>query len=315
MKRIKFSIIIPHKNIPALLQRCLDSIPIRDDIQIIIVDDKSSPEIVDFNNFPGKDRFNTEIIFDKSEKGAGRARNVGLKHAKGEWILFADCDDFFHKEVLNDIMEIPKPNDCYAVYWGTEELYSDGSNLLLLTDSNTSLRRIPSRIMVLGSFAPWKKMVRRKILIEKKVYFDEIPASNDVMFQMRLMGVLQEKNIYWFPKVVYTWEKRDNSITTSVSLDKAISRFVTSLRANRFSLQHGWGMVDATFIYMKKLKDLSKWRFYFAFYQEWWFIGLSKAIEDYRTICSLDSERTLIHTNPFMIYGTVKEKMKKLLNG
>ena len=59
MMRFKYSIIIPHKNIPVLLQRCLDSIPIRDDIQIVIVDDNSSSEIVDFDNFPGMQRNNT----------------------------------------------------------------------------------------------------------------------------------------------------------------------------------------------------------------------------------------------------------------
>ena len=38
---INYSIIIPHKNIPNLLQRCLDSIPNREDVQIIVVDDNS----------------------------------------------------------------------------------------------------------------------------------------------------------------------------------------------------------------------------------------------------------------------------------
>ena len=45
---INYSIIIPHKNIPNLLQRCLDSIPNREDVQIIVVDDNSDPNIVDF---------------------------------------------------------------------------------------------------------------------------------------------------------------------------------------------------------------------------------------------------------------------------
>ena len=65
MKVINYSIIIPHKNIPSLLQRCLDSIPLRDDIQIIIVDDNSSPDKVDFNNFPGLDRDDTEVYLTK----------------------------------------------------------------------------------------------------------------------------------------------------------------------------------------------------------------------------------------------------------
>ena len=49
---INYSIIIPHKNIPNLLQRCLDSIPNREDVQIIVVDDNSDPNIVDFDKFP-----------------------------------------------------------------------------------------------------------------------------------------------------------------------------------------------------------------------------------------------------------------------
>ncbi len=60
-KEIVYSIIIPHKNIPLLLQRCLDSIPQREDIQIIVVDDNSSSDIVDFSNFPGRNKVGVEI--------------------------------------------------------------------------------------------------------------------------------------------------------------------------------------------------------------------------------------------------------------
>ena len=62
---INYSIIIPHKNIPNLLQRCLDSIPNREDVQIIVVDDNSDPNIVDFDKFPGLNRSNVEVIFTK----------------------------------------------------------------------------------------------------------------------------------------------------------------------------------------------------------------------------------------------------------
>ena len=84
-----YSIIIPHKNIPKLLQRCLDSIPRREDTQIIVVDDNSDPAKVDFTHFPGLSDPSVEVYFDKSGKGAGRARNIGLEHAKGKWLVFA----------------------------------------------------------------------------------------------------------------------------------------------------------------------------------------------------------------------------------
>ena len=90
---INYSVIIPHHNIPALLQRCLDSIPERDDIQIIVVDDNSDSNKVDFKKFPGIGRRNVEIYYTKEGKGAGFARNVGLKYAKGRYLIFADADD------------------------------------------------------------------------------------------------------------------------------------------------------------------------------------------------------------------------------
>ena len=77
-----YTIIIPHKSIPNLLQRCLDSIPYRDDIQIIIVDDNSDPAVVDFAQFPGHDRPNTEIYFTKEGKGTSYARNFRLDSIK-----------------------------------------------------------------------------------------------------------------------------------------------------------------------------------------------------------------------------------------
>ena len=57
---INFSIIIPTKNIPDLLQRCLESIPQRSDIEIIVVDDNSDREIVDVKNYPGTN--NQQVI-------------------------------------------------------------------------------------------------------------------------------------------------------------------------------------------------------------------------------------------------------------
>ena len=43
-----YSVIIPYKNAPILLQRCIASIPQRDDLQIIVVDDNSDNSIVDW---------------------------------------------------------------------------------------------------------------------------------------------------------------------------------------------------------------------------------------------------------------------------
>ena len=105
MASINYTFIIPHKNIPELLKRCLDSIPRREDIQIIVVDDNSDPDKVDFEHFPGLNEPCVEVYFTKEGKGAGYARNIGLKYARGKWLLFADADDYFLSNVLDVVDE------------------------------------------------------------------------------------------------------------------------------------------------------------------------------------------------------------------
>lgn len=97
-KGIVYSIIVPHQNMSDLLQRCLDSIPEREDVQVIVVDDNSDPTLVDFDHFPGTDRKNVEVVFDKQGRGPGNVRNVGLQHVQGKWVLFCDADDFFSED-------------------------------------------------------------------------------------------------------------------------------------------------------------------------------------------------------------------------
>ena len=98
---INYSFIIPHKNAPELLRRCIASIPQREDVQIIVVDDNSEKE-----KKPVVERENVMIveIDSKDSKGAGHARNIGLSQAKGKWILFAA--NFFICSSSNDFFSI-----------------------------------------------------------------------------------------------------------------------------------------------------------------------------------------------------------------
>jgi glycosyltransferase involved in cell wall biosynthesis len=124
---INYTIIIPHKNIPQLLQRCLDSIPRREDAQIIVIDDNSDADKVDFENFPGLNDPYVEVIFGKNEngrKGAGYARNLGLEKAKGKWIVFADADDFF-MPCFNEVLDQYADDENDIVYFKVTSVDSD----------------------------------------------------------------------------------------------------------------------------------------------------------------------------------------------
>src|SRR5690606_20391341 len=91
---------IPHKNIPHLLIRCVKSIPKRQDLEIIIVDDNSDEKFLDILSSLCSSE-NVKIIWNEESKGAGAARNLGMSLAKGKWLLFADADDFYVSDFIS----------------------------------------------------------------------------------------------------------------------------------------------------------------------------------------------------------------------
>src|SRR5690625_3621526 len=89
------SIIIPHYNSVNTLQKLLDLIPIKNDIQTIVIDDNSNEGVIKYDRLRTGKKYQhiTFLENNTNVKGAGVCRNIGIKHAKGEWVLFADADD------------------------------------------------------------------------------------------------------------------------------------------------------------------------------------------------------------------------------
>ena len=93
---IRLSIIIPHYNSADLLDKLLSTIPNVQEVQVIVVDDFSTQGLDELEEC--KQRYintNVEFYTNECKKSAGGARNTGLSYAKGQWLLFADADDYF----------------------------------------------------------------------------------------------------------------------------------------------------------------------------------------------------------------------------
>ena len=90
----KISVIIPVYNTAKFLRQCLDSVVTQTlhDIEIICIDDGSTDASLDIlNEYAENDSRIT--ILTQQNKGAGAARNAGMRAAHGEYIHFLDSDD------------------------------------------------------------------------------------------------------------------------------------------------------------------------------------------------------------------------------
>ncbi len=110
MKQPYFSIIIPVYNVENYLRQCVDSILAQTFVnyEIILVDDGSedaSPQICD----KYARTYDSINVFHISNSGPSKARNIGVSHARGEYITFMDSDDFWrHNKVLEETMYLIK---------------------------------------------------------------------------------------------------------------------------------------------------------------------------------------------------------------
>ena len=216
MQHINYSIIIPHKNSTELLQYCLNSIPVRDDVQVIVVDDNSDANKVDFINFPKWKGKNYEYYLTKEGKGAGYARNVGLEHAKGKWIIFADADDHFlpsFDNILNENLTSNADITFYrpqAVMLNDHNMRSnraDGYNYLI----DETIKTNNTCLISLMWMSPCSKIIRRDIINDIK--FEEIRYSNDNVFSVTV--ACNATKIEVKEEAFYMITQGDNSLTSN----------------------------------------------------------------------------------------------------
>ena len=95
----KFSIVIPVYNVEDYIERCLESIKKQTfkDYEVIVVDDGCTDKSIEIAK-----QYDVKII--KTEHvSVSEARNVGVKHTKGEYLIFLDSDDYWDKDLLNEI--------------------------------------------------------------------------------------------------------------------------------------------------------------------------------------------------------------------
>ncbi len=218
---IDYSIVIAHKNIPKLLQRCLDSIPVRTDLEIIIVDDCSDNSIVDFENFPGTERQDTIVIFDKTNKGAGHVRNIGIKQARGKWLLFADADDYFNYCIRNVLDEyVSDKSD--LVFFANSSVDSETYVNNARADAHTYFlneyfkeKSIGLNLLKYVHVAAHGKLIRKSLIIDHNIYFPEIRICEDVKFSYLSSYYAQKIKVDC--RAIYCLTYRPNSLSNTIN--------------------------------------------------------------------------------------------------
>ena len=242
---IDYTIIIPHHNTPALLKRCLDSIPDDERIQVVVVDDNSNLEIVDFSKLQNHGRNNTTVILTKEGRGAGYARNVGLSLAKGEWLVFSDSDDYFEPNLLKTLDKYKESKSEMILF----KARSVDNETLEPANRNENINRriddalngvITSREASLLVHSPWCRMVRRNFVEEHKIKYDEVICENDTMFTTKCSCLAESIEVSPIMLYVCTYRKGSLWDARKTNPENYLTRLKVQINRNKYVRQFGY---------------------------------------------------------------------------
>lgn len=204
----KISVIIPCYNVEKYIDRCLQSVTEQtfsmSDMEILCINDASTDGTLDKLKTWEEIFPDTIMVIDCEENGhLGKARNIGLSYAGGEWIAFIDSDDWIERDYLTALhttavsgayqlvacREERDSSDSLTYFDGQggpePEAASDGSvtgeKVIPYTITGTSARRSFFMNQPLKLYA-WGRLIRRDFLIENELFFPEHLAYEDIVW-------------------------------------------------------------------------------------------------------------------------------------
>ena len=243
-----YSIIIPQRNSLHTLPRLFASIPEREDIEILLVDNTPTPVT---KEEIGIDR-DYKLLWSAPERHAGGARNVGIDNAQGEWLIFADADDYFTEDAF-EVFDANRGSSAEVIYYCAQGIYPETGEKSNQADLYTKLVQgyladsTKETSLRVSFHVPWAKMVKHSFVEEHAIRYDEVMANNDDYFA--LLAGYYAKNVDAVDKAVYYYAVSTGSIMRRRSKEVMKTRLEVILRCNKFKKEHGLGNYQGSVAY------------------------------------------------------------------
>lgn len=230
----KISVIVPVYNVEAYLEECIESIIAQDfeDMEILCIEDASTDRSLEKLVQLAEKYNQVEIIQHPHNKGLSAARNTGIKHAKGKYVMFVDSDDMLVADALKTLYTCAETNCAEIVYFNMEIFYD------LNTDCNHKEHKVEElegmytgkdffcqslKAKTLGCEA-WRQFIRKDFLEQKGICFYEGILHEDNLFSFYTM--MKADRLYYLKKDLYRYRQRENSIMRTKDKKRAQSMFV-----------------------------------------------------------------------------------------
>lgn len=216
---IKISVIVPIYNTEKYLKRCIDSILIQNFLgyELILINDGSKDKSLEVAKSYADSRI---VLISKENEGLSATRNLGIKMARGEYILHIDSDDWIEQGYLNDVYNKAKEKDADIVVTDFYIDYDNGELKYIknkMNEEETNLKSIEN--LKNANIVPsvWDKLIRRKLYKDNNIVHPiEVSYGEDLAVTPRLM--YYAKKIAYVNQAYVHYIQNPNSIVHNISL-------------------------------------------------------------------------------------------------
>lgn len=232
------SIIIPVYKVEKYIEKCIQSLldQTYENFEALVVDDGSPDNSITLaKELVGDDpRF---VFLEKENGGQGSARNLGLDHAKGDYIAFLDSDDSYTADMLKIVVdEFAKEDDIDVLTFGIN--YVDEKDKILLTESSgASYFNTDKDILLVNKTTTrffWDKAYKKKVFSQHR-FSSSIKTFEDVDLIYQVLYKCSIKNI---PNCLYNYTQREGSTMHSLPPTFIQDKSAITVNAKEFLIKH-----------------------------------------------------------------------------
>ena len=220
MSTDKISIIVPVYNMEKYVARCLDSLcrQTYENVEILCVDDGSTDgSAAILEAYKKQDR--RICVFQQANGGLSVARNTGLQHAVGKYVMFCDSDDWFEPDMCQKMYTCMTDTQADAVVCNTifeeETPHQPGEssrrvNKKYYNRDTSEMIKINRKNRFNINVMMFNKIFRRDIIVQNNIVFPKGCTHEDDAFWY--MYSFYAKNVYMLACPLYHYLLRQNSI-------------------------------------------------------------------------------------------------------
>lgn len=205
---MKFSVIVPTYNSEKYITELLNSLAKQDfpktEFEVVVVDDCSTDQTLQIVE-KYRNKLNLKVSqLETNSGGPGKPRNVALKQAEGEFVLFVDSDDYINKETLKDAAAFIDEHHSDVLLIKMKGVNGRGVPQSMFKETAPEVTLLNSRIIY--TLSP-TKIYRTALLKDNDIYFpEELKSAEDQLFTMKAylnanrISVLSDKAYYYATK-------------------------------------------------------------------------------------------------------------------